>query len=226
VIIQILFDTQVNNSADNRCGCECIERNRAGKCQRELCGLEHSKPDQAFFCSIPRPPLWPPLLQIPRPESRDVRGLRDDSCRRTGSCPVTILFTGNNRSLGTTVSENLFTSSVSANASEILRTLANNVLGTTVEADFTNYLDPGIASNLSIYNIQPRCILNATFPFSFEQPPLKFEKELRCVQGSNLWTNTSKEVNDKIFKGYKKGNPEGKINEIAAGSSTSQLGYL
>jgi len=50
--------------------------------------------------------------------------------------------------------------------------------------------------------------------------------ELRCVQGSNLWTNTSKEVNDKIFKGYKKGNPEGKINEIAAGSSTSQLGYL
>ncbi|VYS59676.1 unnamed protein product [Arabidopsis thaliana] len=216
VIIQILFDTQVNNSADNRCGCECIERNRAGKCQKELCGLEHSKPDQAFFCSIPTPPLWPPLLQIPRPESRDVRGLRDDSCRRTGSCPVTILFTGNNRSLGTTVSENLFTSSVSANASEILRTLANNVLGTTVEADFTNYLDPAIASNLSIYNIQPRCILNATFPFSFDQPPLKFEKELRCVQGSNLWTNTSKEVNDKIFKGYKKGNPEGKINEIAA----------
>jgi len=104
VIIQILFDTQVNNSADNRCGCECIERNRAGKCQKELCGLKHSKPDQAFFCSIPTPPLWPPLLQIPRPESRDVRGLRDDSCRRTGSCPVTILFTGNNRSLGTSMS--------------------------------------------------------------------------------------------------------------------------
>jgi len=53
--------------------------------------------------------------------------------------------------------------------------------GTTVEADFTNYLDPGIASNLSIYNIQPRCILNATFPFSFEQPPLKFEKGIEFL---------------------------------------------
>lgn len=111
VNIQVLFDTNINNSADNRCGCRCIVRNRNGKCQREICGLEHSKPDQAFFCSIPSPPLWPPLLQIPRPESRavsdpadDGSGLPNDSCRRTGSCPVTILFTGNNRSLGTSTS--------------------------------------------------------------------------------------------------------------------------
>lgn len=102
------------------------------------------------------------------------------------------------------VYENLLTSSVPANSSDLLRTLANNVLvssvvgiclfsnvkcvnlflsflelmfqGTTAEADLTNYLDPGIGSNLSIYNIQPQCILNATLPFSFEQPPLKFEK--------------------------------------------------
>lgn len=45
--------------------------------------------------------------------------------------------------------------------------------------------------------------------------------ELRCAQGLNLWRNYSIDVNDEIFKGYRKGNPEGKINEIAAGCSTS-----
>ncbi|KAL1210263.1 ABC transporter A family member 7 [Cardamine amara subsp. amara] len=215
--IQILFDTQVNNSADNRCGCQCIVKNGDGKCERKSCGFEYSSPDQAFFCSIPSPTRWPPLLQIPRPESRDVRDLGDDSCRRTGSCPVTILFTGNNNSLGTTVSENLLTSSLSVNISDLLLTSANNVLGTSSEADFTNYLDPAIALDLPIYNIQPQCIPNATFPFSFGQPPLMFQKELRCVEGSNRWKNTSREVNDEIFKGYRKGNREGNINEIAAG---------
>ncbi|EOA23464.1 hypothetical protein CARUB_v10016655mg [Capsella rubella] len=215
VLIQLLFDTKVNNSADNRCGCDLVDTNGDG-IREKVCGIQYSSADQGFFCSIPSPPLWPPLLQIPRPESRDVRDLNDDSCRRTGTCPVTILFTGNNRSLGGTVSGNLLTTSIPANSSDLLRALANNVLGTTAEPDFTNYLDTGIASNLSIYSIQPRCILNASLPFSFGQPPLNFTKELRCVQGLNLWRNISREVNDDIFKGYRKGNPEGKINEIAA----------
>ncbi|CAN8254913.1 unnamed protein product [Cochlearia groenlandica] len=220
--IQILFDTQVNNAKENRCGCECVEdTNGDGKCDK-VCGIEYSSSDQAFFCSIPNPIQWPPLLQIPRPERRAVStlsssGLPNESCRRTGSCPVTILFTGNNRSLGTSLSENLLTGSLMGNTSDILQVLANNVLGTEIEAEFTNYLDPGIASNLSIYNIQPRCIPNATFPFSFGEPPLEFEKELRCVEGLNLWRNTSKEVNDEIFKGYRKGNPAGEVNEIVAG---------
>lgn len=58
-------------------------------------------------CPIPNPPLLPPLLQIPEPESRAVSGgffsyedLPDKSCRKTGTCPVTILVTGNNHSLG------------------------------------------------------------------------------------------------------------------------------
>lgn len=58
-------------------------------------------------CPIPNPPLLPPMLQIPEPESRAVRAgffsykdLPDKSCRKTGTCPVTILLTGNNHSLG------------------------------------------------------------------------------------------------------------------------------
>uniref|UniRef100_A0A1J3I5I7 ABC transporter A family member 7 n=1 Tax=Noccaea caerulescens TaxID=107243 RepID=A0A1J3I5I7_NOCCA len=201
-VIQGLFDKYINNSADNQCGC-----------QNKTCGVAFSSPDQAFFCANPDPPQWPPLLQVPRPESRALTDPRDDSCRRTGSCPVTILFTGNNRSLGTSLSENLLTL---GNSSDILSILDNSVLGTQVEAGITNYLDPAIASNLPIYNIQPRCLPNATIPFSFEEQSLEFKKELRCVQGLNLWRNTSVEVNDEIFKGYRKGNPEGKVNEIAA----------
>lgn len=42
--------------------------------------------------------------------------------------------------------------------------------------------------------------------------------EVRCVQGLSLWRNSSSEVNDELFKGYQRGNHQGKINEIVAGS--------
>lgn len=58
-------------------------------------------------CAIPNPPLLPPMLEIPEPVSRAVKanlfpynGLPDKSCRKIGTCPVTILVTGNNHSLG------------------------------------------------------------------------------------------------------------------------------
>lgn len=58
-------------------------------------------------CPVPKPPLLPPMLQIPEPDSRAVQAgffsygdLPDKSCRKTGTCPVTILLTGNNISFG------------------------------------------------------------------------------------------------------------------------------
>lgn len=47
-----------------------------------------------------------------------------------------------------------------------------------------------------------------------------FCPEVRCAQGLYLWRNTSSKVNDELFKGYHRGNSEGKINEIVAGLST------
>ncbi|CAN6923808.1 hypothetical protein Bca52824_087286 [Brassica carinata] len=223
VIIQVLVDTQFNNADENRCGCQCTVTNQNGKCVNKTCGLEFSTSDQALFCPISSPPRWPPLLQVPRPDSRAVRasflpdiGLPDESCRRTRTCPVTLLFTGNNHSLGASLLRNLLPSSVAVNSTDPLQGLAYNVLGTEIEAGDTNYLDPGISLNLTIYNIQSRCISNAAFSFSFGEEPLKFKKELKCAQGLNLWRNNSREVNDMIFKGYRKGNSQGKTNEIAA----------
>ena len=47
--------------------------------------------------------------------------------------------------------------------------------------------------------------------------------EVRCVQGLYLWRNSSSGVNDELYKGYQKGNSEGKINEITAGCSIKSL---
>lgn len=41
--------------------------------------------------------------------------------------------------------------------------------------------------------------------------------ELRCAQALRLWRNSSSEVNNAIYKGYRKGNTERQINEITAG---------
>lgn len=50
---------------------------------------------------------FPPLLQVPSPQFRAVRDdsipfpdLPNASCRESGSCPATVLITGNNRTLG------------------------------------------------------------------------------------------------------------------------------
>ncbi|XP_010503385.1 PREDICTED: ABC transporter A family member 6-like isoform X1 [Camelina sativa] len=219
VCIQALFDALVNNSADNQCGCRCIDdKNGDGKCEIRSCGLQFSSQNQAVFCAFPNPPPLLPLLHIPHPETRSVDPARRDSCKRTGSCPVTILVTGNNHSLGATLSENLLSTSFTVNSSDLfLRNLAYTVLGTTSATDYTNYRDPGIYSDLPIFSIQPQCIPATTLPsFSFQQPPLEFQKEVRCVQGLSLWRNNSIEVNDEIFKRYLQGNHEEIVNEVAS----------
>ncbi|KAL0847392.1 hypothetical protein Bca101_020638 [Brassica carinata] len=222
VSIQALFDTQVNNSPDNRCGCQCIDE----KCDKKICGLEYSSQKQAMFCAFPNPPPLPPLLQIPRPKSPSYSCTRipstvldSNSCtRNTGSCHVTMLVTGNNHTLGATISRNLLPTYSTVNSSDdFLRNPAYNVLGTTSEASNTNYLDPGIHSDLPIFNIQARCTLNTTLSsFLFQQSPTEFRKEERCVQGLNLWRNNSMEINKEIFKGYQQENHEESIDEIVA----------
>ncbi|KAL1210262.1 ABC transporter A family member 6 [Cardamine amara subsp. amara] len=209
VCIQALFDALVNNSTDNQCGCRCIdEKNGDEKCEIKSCGLQYSSQNQAVFCAFPNPPALLPLLHIPR----------RDSCRsRSGSCPVTILVTGTNQSLGATLSGNLLSTSFTVNSSDLfLRNLAYNVLGTKSETDYTNYRDPGLYSDLPIFNIQPQCTSASKISFSLRQSPLQFQKEVRCVEGLNLWRNNSIEVNNEIFKGYHKENHKEIINEVAA----------
>ncbi|KAF4403201.1 hypothetical protein G4B88_027972 [Cannabis sativa] len=224
-LLLVLIQNLVNHELDkpeNKCGCACIDTNGDGRCE-EVCSLEHSSLDQGAWCPIPNPPQWPPLLQVPAPEYRAVASnvipfsdLPNESCRRTGSCPVTLLFTGNNQSLGQTLAGSMFTSSASLNSSRSLDSLANIVGGSESMPQFTNFLDPAFYSGLPIYNLQRQCTPNSTFYADVQITSFGKEQEIKCVQGLQLWRNTSSEINDELYKGYRKGNSERKINEIVA----------
>ncbi|CAL5362178.1 unnamed protein product [Camellia sinensis] len=200
-LILVLVQTLVNKELDkpkNKCGCTCIDTNGDGKCER-VCGIEYSTLDQVSSCSIPSPPEWPPLLQIPAPEFRAVRtdflsftDLPDESCRSSGSCPATILFTGNNQSLGQS-------------------------LGSETMTGYFNFLDPAFFSNYPLYRLQQQCSTNSTTSVTIQITSISAPAEIRCAQGLHLWRNNSSEINDELYKGFWKGNSERKIDEMVAG---------
>ncbi|XP_061353117.1 ABC transporter A family member 7-like isoform X3 [Gastrolobium bilobum] len=202
VLIQKLLDIQLDK-AKNKCGCIC-SKTQGDNCIEKVCGIQYSDLDQVGTCPIPNPPEWPPLLQVPAPQYRAVRtdflpfsDLPNQSCRNNGSCPVTMFFTGTNQSFG----ESMFSSFT-----------------------YDNFLEPAFFSDLPIYYLQSQCTQNSTFSIpvqistisspSFCFPP---DLEVTCAQGLRLWRNSSSEVNNELFKGYRRGNTEKQIDEIAAG---------
>nr|XP_048329625.1 ABC transporter A family member 7-like isoform X1 [Ziziphus jujuba var. spinosa] len=219
VIIQNLVNSQLDKP-ENKCGCACIDTNGDGQCE-EVCGLQYSDLDQAATCPIEHPPEWIPLLQIPEPDQRAVissfipyADLPNESCKKTGSCPVTLLFTGNNQTLGGILAGNVMTSSFIPNSS--VDNFTNTILGSDSKTSKQNFLDPAFASGLPLYAVQRQCTQNSTFSVTVDVLGSEIEEEVRCVQGLNLWRNTSAEINDQLYKGYRKGNLERKINEIVA----------
>ncbi|KAL6970757.1 hypothetical protein U1Q18_030447 [Sarracenia purpurea var. burkii] len=172
-------------------------------------------------CSIPSPPENPPLLRIPRPENRAVRtsfapfgDLPDGSCKKTNSCPATILVTGNDKSLGLNLSGIFFTSSSILNSFDSVNVLADGVFGSASPPRSTIFIDPAFSSKDAIYNLQRRCSENSTASISIGF--IGGGKEIKCLQALSLWRNSSSEINDELFKGYMNGNSEGKVNEIVA----------
>lgn len=221
VLLQAFINSQLDKPSNN-CGCACIDTKGDEQCVK-VCGLQYSDLDQAGTCQIPNPPEWPPLLQIPAPEYRAVRtdffpftDLPNESCRSSGSCPATFLFTGNNQSLGEILAGNMITSSFTLNVSDVVDSLATNVSGSASYPQTTNFLDPAFVSGEPIYNVQSQCSSNSTFSVSFQQSSIPLQEVVRCVQGLHLWRNNSSEINDELYKGYRKGNLERKINEITA----------
>ncbi|XP_070006475.1 ABC transporter A family member 7-like isoform X2 [Nicotiana sylvestris] len=161
------------------------------------------------------PDEFPPLLQIPSPQFRAVKtdslpfsGLPDASCRETGSCPATVLITGNNRTLGESVAGNLFIDSPEPNSTSDFETIANGVFGTNISY-YSSYVP-----NL-LFHVRPQC--SAAIPsLSTNSTSEGLQLEVICVEGLNLWRNTSAEINDEQFKGFREGNTEGKLNEVLA----------
>ncbi|CAK9312054.1 unnamed protein product [Citrullus colocynthis] len=225
-LLLVLLQKIVNNELDkpkNNCGCVCVDKNGDGVCEK-VCGLEYSTLIQAVSCPIPSPPQWPPILQMPAPHFRAVRtdffpyeDLPNESCRESMSCPVTMLFTGNNRSLGNILAASMVPSSLSWNSSDVLYGASLNVLGSASRPRTNNYLDPAFFSNLPLYYMQRQCVTGSTLSIPVSIFSLTKTQDIACVQGLQLWRNSSSEVNDEMYRGYKNGNSEGKINEILSG---------
>ncbi|KAL6541369.1 Phospholipid-transporting ATPase abca7 [Orobanche hederae] len=222
-LLLTLIQQLVNNELDkpsNRCGCTCVDTGN-GQCERR-CGIEYSDLDQVFTCPIPHPPQWPPLLQLPAHQYRAVRtdfisygDLPDDSCKRTGSCPVTMLLTGNNQTFGQNVAGSMFARPLHINLFDALHSLADDALGSETMTRVTNFIDEAFFSNEVDY-LQPRCSSNSQFSIPLQLGSATLQQDVRCVQGLHLWRNSSSEINDELYKGYRKGNSEGQINEIVA----------
>ncbi|KAK7411461.1 hypothetical protein VNO78_02894 [Psophocarpus tetragonolobus] len=222
VLLQTLVERQLDK-AENKCGCVCI-RKQGDTCLEEECGVQYSDLDQVATCSMPSPPEWPPLLQVPAPQYRAVRtdnfpfsDFPNPSCRRNGSCPVTMFFTGTNQSLGEIISRSMIPSTFSINNSDIMDSLATNVMGSDSEPDYTNFLEPAFFSDLPIYYLQTQCPQNSTFSISVQTSTISRQQEVTCAQGLRLWRNSSSEVNNELYNGYRNSNPERQISEIAAG---------
>ncbi|XP_020227731.1 ABC transporter A family member 7 [Cajanus cajan] len=221
--LQCVIDTQFDKP-EFKCGCVC--RNNRTRCadSEKVCGIQYSDLLQAALCAIPKPPQWPPLLQLPEPSNRAVRtaslpfsDFPDASCRITDSCPLTMLFTAENHSLAQTVTASMFGSALSMSDyydRDIYATSAMNVLGSDSAPGQNNFIEPAFSTGLPIYYLQRNC--SDAEKFGLSLPIADNEVELKCAQALNLWRNSSSEINSELYKGYYGGNTEGQVNEIVS----------
>ncbi|CAL0319926.1 unnamed protein product [Lupinus luteus] len=223
LLLQKLIEKQILDKPENKCGCICT-KTQGDKCLEKECGIQYSDLSQVGTCPIPHPPEWPPLMQVPVPQYRAVKSiflpfldLPDESCRKNGSCPISMFFTGNNMSFGEIMYENMLPSTLTINISDITGSMALNVLGSATKTGYSNFFEPSFFSDLPIYLLQSQCRQNSTFSVSVQLASISMQKEVKCAQVLHLWRNSSWEVNDELYKGYYKSNTGRQINEISAG---------
>ncbi|XP_062190893.1 ABC transporter A family member 7-like isoform X2 [Phragmites australis] len=230
VVLQGVIDRELSKPK-YRCGCSCVDPGPGaaeGACRRTECGVQHSTLDQVGSCPIPRPTKWPALVQVPRPESRAVRtasqpldGLPNPTCRDTGSCPASVLVTGNNRTLAESLSGGLFPAlSSPLNFTDYLDALSKIVAGSDTSPWTTQFIEPVFIPGNTLYLLQPQCLFNLSQTVSYNAVGIPLQLNIDCIQGLSLWRESASVINDELFKGYRqqnRGSGGGKTNEFVAG---------
>ncbi|CAL5198359.1 unnamed protein product [Lathyrus oleraceus] len=204
VLVQIIIDIELRKS-EFKCGCVCANNKTRCEDSEKVCGPQYSDQIQVPTCPISNPAEWPPLLQLPAVSCKQNRS----------SCHFTTLFTADNHSFGHTVSKNMFPSTLVMNDSNIMDSLAPNVLGSESMTTDNNFNEPGFTLALPIYSLQTRCPRNNS-GFSFAMAGTTGQQEIRCARGINLWRNSSSEINNELYKGYRRPNRKGRTNEIVS----------
>ncbi|WJX89981.1 Phospholipid-transporting ATPase abca7 [Trifolium repens] len=203
VLLQNFIDTQLDKP-EFKCGCVCPNNRKICDDSEKRCGVQYSEDTQAVFCKIPNPPEWPPLLQLPAV-----------FCNKNDSCPFNMLFTALNRSFAQIMSDNIFPSAPIVNSSDIMASLASNVLGSASPPGDNSFLEPAFTSGLPVYYLLTQCPQNNSgFSFPYEIEGITFKQDIRCGQGINFWRNNSDDINNELYQGYERNNSEGRINAI------------
>ncbi|KAK1298425.1 ABC transporter A family member 8 [Acorus calamus] len=86
--------------------------------------------------------------------------------------------------------------------------------GTDTYTRNTEFIEPAFLSDRPLYIVQPQCAANFSLTVSIRIASTTLQQEVKCVQGLHSWRSSSSAVNDEMFKGYRQGNPQKKINEI------------
>ncbi|KAM1982469.1 hypothetical protein ACFX15_038825 [Malus domestica] len=195
----------------------------------DKCDGSHTDTDWSGLgpCPIPNPPEWAPLLYISNAAFRAVRSdsilpftdLPDASCRNSKNnvtCPLTVLVTGDNQSVGQILAGNMFPNDpFPLNSSDVMDYLVNNVMGTYDLPSAPNFYDPAFDDPL--FRVQRQCSPNSTIYIPpYGSTSSESNLEVRCVEALQLWRKSSSEINNELYEGYPKGNPERKVNEILA----------
>ncbi|PKU76587.1 ABC transporter A family member 8 isoform X1 [Dendrobium catenatum] len=215
------------------CDCgECIDDESQESCDKKCSNVFDMIVGKSTYCPEPHPPQLPVLFQIPMTQFRATKrssspassnynsGLPDNSCRKNGSCPVTILITGQNRTFAKNIGKNLFGSKTLENPSDSVNPLvvaSEFMLGTTAFPPSTFYFEPAFMMlSPPLYIIHPKCSSNISFPVSIKMGGLSLSQDVKCVDGLSLWRENSSVINKELSMGYQMGNPNRRIDEILA----------
>ncbi|KDP31225.1 hypothetical protein JCGZ_11601 [Jatropha curcas] len=201
--IQHYIDSEMSKIGST-CGCASVDINGDGR-REKVCGLQYTKDwDDAEDCPFLSPLKWPPLLHIP---PGFVREYRSNSTTYTESCvhpkcPVTMLITGNNKSLAKILAGSMFTSPIDIHgSSNIMDSLAKIVLGTERALEPDLFIDYAFTSDASsLFYVQSKCRPNSTLSFFLPDSFIPIEKEAICVEALTPWHSSSSEINEEIYK--------------------------
>ncbi|XP_062199155.1 ABC transporter A family member 7-like [Phragmites australis] len=224
-VLLVMLQNIINSELDKpkyQCGCVCVETSGDGKCATKECGIQYSTLEQVGGCSIPSPPRWPALIQVPRPDFRAVRtstlpfnDLPDPSCRDSWSCPATVLVTGKDKAVAEVISRGLFPAlSPSLNATDFLDVLSKIVAGSDTQPWPTQLLEPAFFSGHIFYLIQSECLPFMSQTISYNTGGIPFQLYIQCVEGVSLWRESASIINNEFLKGYRQ---RGETNEFIAG---------
>ncbi|KAM5570711.1 ABC transporter A family member 10-like [Rosa sericea] len=173
-------------------------------------------------CAITSPPEWPPLVRLPGAPARSLRSdypnpEPDEECWLRGTCPVTILITGNNQTFGQELGSNMLPAGdLPKNSSGNLTDWTKFVVGSHYDVS-QFYMDPAFELDRRTFYLQNQCnddedrVISAPVQVLANNRPL--EMEVECLPCFILWRNSYSEINDELFKGQRKGNKHSEANE-------------